>query len=261
MNQIRLRLRAIGIVRYSIPVILLLAAWQFVAMSGWTSAALFPPPTRVVMAGIEMAKSGELLRDIIASFGRLALGLVFGSGVGVFVGLVTGRVSWVRDAIEPLIQLFRPLPPVAIIPLVIVWFGIGEFAKIFSIAFAVFFPVWVNTHAGARQIPQKLLWGASTLTNSRLRTFRRVILPASLPFIVAGLRVGIAIGFVMVFVAELAGASEGIGYLISVSHLAYRIDKMMAGLVVLGASGALADYLFSVSVIRLSPWLKLPLSK
>lgn len=230
-------------------------------MSGWIPSALFPPPDKVLRAGVEMARTGELFLHVRASAGRLAWGLVAGGFFGVLVGLLTGRLQVVSDAISPLIQLFRPLPPVAIIPLVIVWFGIGEFAKVFSIAFAVFFPVWIGTHSGARQIPQRFLWGASTLMKSRVKLLRQVILPASLPFVVAGVRVGIAVAFVMVFVAELAGASSGIGYVISVSHLAYRIDRMMVGLIVLGAFGALVDLAFDSAMTRMCPWLKLAQAK
>lgn len=243
-------------IRFILPILVFLIAWELVSRSGWINAALFPPPSKVVLALIEMIRSGEMLRDIQASYLRLLLGLCIGAVVGVLLGLLTGRIKVVADIVSPLVQVFRPLPPVAIIPLVIVWLGIGESAKIFSIAFAVFFPVWLNTHLGAQQIPQRLLWSASTLTTSQLKIFLRVIFPASLPFIVAGLRTGIAIAFVMVFVSELAGASEGIGYEISVSHLAYRIDRMMAALAVLGASGALADYLFARGIVRSYPWLK-----
>jgi len=236
-------------------------AWEFFSRSGWVNSALFPPPTKVLLALWEMIKSGEILRDLRASYVRLLLGLSSGALFGVGVGLLTGRLKFAADIVSPLIQLFRPLPPVAIIPLVIVWFGIGETAKIFSSGFAVFFPVWLNTHLGAEQVPQRLLWSASTLTSSRLKVFFRVIFPASLPFIVAGMRTGIAVAFVMVFVAELMGASEGIGYEISTAHLAYRIDKMMAALAVLGASGALADFLFAKAIIWKYPWLRFSRAK
>lgn len=243
-------------VRIILPVVSFLVGWEVISRSGWISIALLPPPSRVVMALVQMIRSGELLIDLAASLMRLIIGLVAGTLVGVALGLLTGRVRALADVFSPLIQVFRPLPPVAIVPLVIVWFGIGETAKIFSIGFAVFFPIWLNTHLGAQQVPQRLLWSASTLTRSRSKIFWRVMFPAALPFIVAGLRVGIAIAFVMVFVSELAGASEGIGYRISVSHLAYRIDRMIAALAVLGACGALADYLFARGVEWKYPWLK-----
>lgn len=244
------------LLRLSLPVVAFLILWELVSSSGAVNAALFPPPTKVASALMEMIRSGEMLKDMRASYWRLFVGLCGGTAVGVSLGLLTGRVRAISEVLTPLIQLFRPLPPVAIIPLVIVWFGIGEPAKFFSIGFAIFFPVWLNTHLGAQQVPQKLLWSASTLTSSRLKIFLRVVYPAALPFTVAGLRVGISIAFVMVFVAELAGASEGIGYQISTAHLAYRIDRMIASLAVLGASGAIADYLFTKGSLRIYPWLK-----
>jgi ABC-type nitrate/sulfonate/bicarbonate transport system permease component len=238
--------------RLSIPVVAFLAAWEVASRSGAVSPVLFPPPSRVFATLFSLTASGQLITDALASYRRLIVGLSFGSAVGVLVGLFTGRVKRIADALVPLIHLFRPLPPVAIIPLIIVWFGIGEPAKYFSIAFAVFFPVWLNTHLGAQQIPEKIMWCASTLTRSRLRKLRSVVFPAALPFIVAGLRVGLALSFTMVFVSELMGSSEGIGYEIHISQLAYRIDRMMASLALLGASGFLADFLFTKGIGLLS---------
>jgi len=249
------------IIRNVAPIIVVLIGWEFLSGSGLVNAALFPPPSKVVIALLEMVRSGEMLRDMRASYLRLIIGLICGAVTGTAVGLLTGRVRLVADILTPLIQILRPLPPVAIIPLVIVWFGIGEPAKLFSIAFAVFFPVWTNSHLGAQQVPQRLLWSASTLTTSRLKIFWRVIFPAALPFTAAGLRIGIAVGFVMVFVSELMGSSEGLGYQISVANLAYRIDKMMAALAVLGASGAIADSLFAAGILKVFPWLKFSQTK
>lgn len=240
----------------ALSIALMLTVWELLSRSGIVNVALFPPPTKVLIALFDLARSGDLLRDITASYFRVFVGLFIGSALGIVIGLLTGRVHLVNNWLSPIIQGFRPLPPVAIIPLVIVWFGIGESAKVFSIGFAVFFSVWLNTHLGSQQVPQRLLWGASTLTKSQSKILLRVIFPAALPFIVAGIRTGIAVSFVLVFVSELAGASSGIGYQISLSHLAYRIDRMMAALVVLGASGAMLDYLFAKGVVYFYPWLK-----
>jgi ABC-type nitrate/sulfonate/bicarbonate transport system ATPase subunit/ABC-type nitrate/sulfonate/bicarbonate transport system permease component len=241
--------------RFLPPVIAFLVVWEALSRSGLVNVALFPPPTAVMTAGVDLAHSGELGRDVLASLMRIAVGLLGGVLAGISVGLLTGRSARAAQLLEPLVQLFRPLPPVALIPLIIVWFGIGEAAKFFSIAFAVFFPVWLNTHLGARQIPKRLLWSAATMTASRGRIFAEVILPAAVPFIVAGVRTGVALAFIMVFVAELAGASTGLGYQISISHLAYRIDKMMAALAVLGGLGAITDLLVHKATLRLLPWL------
>ena len=255
---------------FIIPVIASCVAWEIVAVSGLVNPSLFPPPTKVARALIGLMKSGVLLSDLQASVWRLIVGLALGSLWGVAIGLITGRVKVAAAVLTPIIQLVRPLPPVALIPLIIVWFGIGDGAKIISIASAVFFPVWINTHVGAEQIPKVYVWRARLLTSSSLDRFTRVLLPASLPylfkrlifhaslpFIVAGIRTGIAFAFIMVFVSELAGASQGLGYRISVTHLSYRIDEMIAALMVLGALGAFTDHLFIKGVKWRYPWLAL----
>ena len=149
----------------------------------------------------------------------------------------------------------------AVIPLVIVWFGIGEVSKVFSIAFAVFFPVWIATHLGTQSIPNSWVWTAQTFKPGRVQLLLRVIFPAALPYVVPGLRTGMAIAFVMVFVSELAGASSGVGYQISVSHLAYRVDRMMASLAVLAVLGASADFLTTRALYLALPWLKYSVQK
>lgn len=239
-----------------IPIIIFLILWEALANSNLVNSTLFPPPTKVFTAFIVLLLTGELLSDIKSSIWRVILGLIIGSFAGIVTGLLTGRIAFFNKSLSPLIQIFRSFPPVAIIPLVIAWIGIGETAKLFSISFAVFFPVWINTHTGASKIPLHYLQATSVLTKSTYKKWILVILPASLNFIVAGIRTGIAIAFIMVFVSELAGASSGIGYLISVSHLAYRMDNMIAGLIVLGALGALTDYVFTNMMRVIFPWIE-----
>lgn len=241
---------------FILPIIFSLAIWEIISRSGFVSPGLFPPPSKVAVALLGMVTAGTLFTDLRASVWRLIPGLFIGSAIGVFVGLLTGRIQSLAAALSPIIQMLRPLPPVAIIPLVIVWFGIDDSAKIFSIAFSVFFPVWINTHIGARQIPRAFLWSARLLTPSSVKIFREVIFPAALPFIFAGIRTSTAIAFIMVFVSELVGASSGLGYRISVTHLVYRIDEMIAALIVLGALGAIADQLLVFATHKFFPWLK-----
>jgi ABC-type nitrate/sulfonate/bicarbonate transport system permease component len=241
--------------------VLFVLIWEALGRSGIVSSSLFCPPSKVLAALAEMALSGELLRDVKVSLGRAMAGLFVGSSTGIVIGMLTGRVERLNDFLSPVLELFRPLPPVAIIPLVIVWFGIGEPSKVFSIAFAVFFPVWVNVHTGAKRVPPAFLWSAATLKLGRIRTLLLVIFPSALPFVIAGFRTGIALSFVMVFVSELAGASSGIGYQISVSHLAYRVDRMMAALLVLGIAGSIVDFLSIRLVYAMFPWLKISAEK
>ncbi len=245
-----------GFLGFILPLLFVTALWETASRTGMVPHALFPPPSSVLAALWDMILNRTIFFDLYESGWRLTVGLIIGSFVGIFLGILTGRLAWIDRGITPIIQALRPLPPVAIIPLVIVWFGIDNGAKIFSIAFAVFFPVWISAHVGAKQIPKIFLWSAGLLTTSKWKTMRHVIFPASLPFIIAGIRTAIAIAFVMVFVSELSGASSGLGYRISVASLSYRMDQMIAALFILGALGAMTDYLFIVVTQKLFPWLR-----
>lgn len=237
-------------------IIAVLAVWEIVSRSGLVNPRLFPPPTAVTQVLREWAASGELVRDVAGSLWRIVLGLAIGGFLGIGIGLLTGRFRHFRRWLAPVIQILRPLPPVAIVPLVIVWLGIGNGAKLFSIAFAVFFPTWINVHVGTTAIPANYLRSARLLSKSRARLLFRVVLPATASFAVAGIRTGIAIAFIMAYVTELAGASSGIGYRISVTQLAYRIDGMVAALTVLAGLAALTDLAFTHLTNRLLPWLR-----
>jgi len=240
-----------------VPLIVVLVIWEIMSDVRVVNPALFPPPSDVARVLGSSTTRSTLLSDLSSSLWRMLAGLGIGSALGIAVGLLTGRISTFEKALAPIIHALRPLPPVALIPIFIVWFGIGDMAKVIAIAFAVFFPVWINTHIGAERISHVFLWSARLLTRSKGKLFRSIVFPAALPFIVAGMRTGIAFAFIMVFVSELAGASSGIGYRISVSHLAYRIDEMMAALVVLGALGALTDQVFVRGTRKMFPWLSL----
>ncbi|MEJ7739355.1 MAG: ABC transporter permease [Chitinophagaceae bacterium] len=239
-----------------VPILLFILLWQVVSSNEIINSKLFPPPTEVLDALLFWIKSGVFWVDVNASIWRMLAGFLIGSLLGILAGMLTGRFRKINFTIVPLIQIFRPLPPVAIIPLVIVWLGIYDPAKIFSISFAVFFPVWINAHLGANSIPKNYLRSAGLLTTSKLHIFYAVLFPAALPSVIAGLRTAIPIAFVMVYVSEIAGASAGLGYRISISHLAYRIDIMMAALFVLALAGALTDLLFTFLVRIVFPWIK-----
>lgn len=240
-----------------VPLAVLLLTWEFLCQRQYLDPLLFPPPTRIGAAFSAWRASGLLWTDVVTSYGRMLSGFALGATTGIALGLATGRSHRIDVVVSPVLQALRPLPPVAIIPLVIAWLGIGTSAKVFSTAFAVLFPVWISTHIGASTVSHEFIWGARVLGASQARTLFLVVLPAALPSMLAGLRTGISTAFVMVYVAELAGASSGLGYRIAVAHLAYRIDLMMAALATLAAAGALADSAFAGLVRLLVPWLHL----
>ncbi len=228
---------------------LILLVWQIGTEIGFANPALFPSPIAVLIAGADWFYTGQLLTDMGTSIGRLLAGLVLGSVFGVLIGLAMGRILFLDETVAPLLHILRAFPPVAIIPLIIVWLGIGDIAKIFSIAFAVFFPVWISALIGAKSIPKEYLKAAKIYSKSRQHTFTHVVIPATIPFLINGLRIGIGVGFIMVFVSELAGSSSGLGYFIASSQIIFRIDAMIAGLMVLGLLSAFTDYLL-VSIIH-----------
>lgn len=236
---------------------LLTVFWQSIVSVGVVSQALFPSPVQVLNSQLQWFFSGQLLTDVFASFWRMAFGLVLGSTLGVLIGLLMGQIFFSEETIAPIFHILRAFPPVAIIPLVIVWFGIGDTAKIFSIAFAVFFPVWLSAFLGSKSIHRDYLRVAKLFSKSKTKTFFRVIIPATTPFLVNGVRIGIATAFIMVFVSELAGASTGLGYRIALAQITYQIDLMVAGLMVLGIFAAGTDHLFVFFSRKLFPWVEL----
>ena len=253
-------------IKISLPIVAFLILWEIIGRAEvFSPPHFFPPLSQVLEAmwewqmgreiGGKLVGKGNLVRDLHSSLSRAGGGFILGSSAAILTGMVTGRIHWINKSLAPLIQLFRPVPPVALIPLVIVWFGIGEMSKVLSISYAVFFPVWINTHIGAQEIAKSFLWSARSLKVRGISILWKVIFPGALPFIIAGLRTGAAMAILMVFVAEQTGASEGLGYRIWNSNLDYRIDLMIAGLFLLGLMGATADFLLTKSMTGVFPWL------
>jgi ABC-type nitrate/sulfonate/bicarbonate transport system permease component len=234
-----------------------LAIWQFMSSTDVINSNLIPPPSRVFLAIKEWARSGELLKDFLDSIWRAVIGLYIGSIIGISLGLLTGRNEKMNYLLTPILNIFKAFPPVAMLPVFITLFGIGNFSKIFSISFASIFPLWVNTHLGASTIPVEYIRSAKLLTKSKYKYFIDVIVPASMNSIIAGFRISIAISFIMLYVSELAGASSGLGYQISSSHLAYRMDKMFGALIILGLSATLIDLIFNKLIKYFFPWVQL----
>jgi NitT/TauT family transport system permease protein len=234
-----------------------LCVWWGIAEAGFLNPALFPPPQAAFIALVEMLGSGELLLDITATMRRVVVGYALGSSLGIIVGILTARVTAINQTVGQLIQVLRPIPPISLVPLAVVWLGLGELSKTSIIMWGVFFPVWVSTHVGVSGISKELIWAAQSLGAGGSRVLMRVVLPASLRYVVSGMRVAIAIAFICVVVAEMAGALEGLGYKINKSYVVFRVDRMLADLVVLGLLGALSDVGFAKLVNRLMPWYRL----
>lgn len=237
-------------------VLLFLLVWEIAPrVVPGVNTKMFPPPSHIAAVFAEMSwGTGEIWPHVGASLQRALWGFLLGSSTGILVGVVTGRSRVLRHLSDPVIHGLRSIPAIAIVPLAIVWFGLGDVSKVMLIAWGTFFPVWLNTFIGVRDIPPVFLRSAASLGASRTASVLQVALPAALPFVFAGLRHATSVAFVVVVAAELVGAELGLGYLISFAHLVFRVDIMFVGLIYLGAIGFAADQLFAWLLHRLFPW-------
>lgn len=239
-----------------LPIPGFLVLWELISRSGLYNIKLFPPPTTVALAFIEMAEEGVLLSDIFISLTRVIVGFSLGSMLGIGFGILAGRSKLFERTLGQLIQLFRPIPIIAFVSLSMIWFGLGEMSKYFLILWGVFFPVWLNTYTGVTKVAVSYIRAAQSFGASKKNILFEIIIPAALPYIATGLRIGISYAYICLVVAEITGASQGLGYRIELTRLVFRIDKMIAVLVVLGVLGALSDWFFVWCRNKWLPWYK-----
>jgi ABC-type nitrate/sulfonate/bicarbonate transport system permease component len=246
-------LRRIGL--NVLGVLIFVAAWEAVPRySSWINEVLFPPPSQVIQTFVPMLWSGEIARNIVVSLARAASGFAVALVLGLAAGLLTARVRTLQYLAEPLLHGFRAIPTIALVPLSILWFGIGEPSKVALVAWGAFFPIWITTFIGVRDVHVVYLRSAACLGASRIATLLLIVLPAALPFILSGIRQAIAVSLIVLVAAELSGASAGVAYMMSQGHQLFRVDIMFIGLVLLGTFGFLADRIFVALARRLFPW-------
>lgn len=201
-----------------------------------------------------MILSGEIAHNVIVSLGRAGAGFMIATVLGIAAGVMTARLRVLQHLTEPLLHGFRAIPVIALVPVSVLWFGIGETAKIVLVATGAFFPIWIATFIGVRDVHIVYLRSAACLGAGRIATMFWVILPAALPFILAGLRQAMAISLIVLVAAELSGATAGVAYMMSMGHQLFRVDVMFIGLLLLGTLGFLFDRLFVLLTHRLFPW-------
>src|SRR5687768_1021990 len=213
-----------------------------------------PGPWLVVGSLADLAAKGQLWIHVRATLERVAVGFATGAGLGVALGLAAGHLRVVRDVVEPVVEMLRPIPPLAVLPLFIVWVGIGEPSKVGFVTYATFFPIFLTTVTGVRQIDPLLLRAAQSLGARGPRLFVRVILPAALPDILTGLRLGVALAFFVIVISEFIGAEHGLGYLINDGRNFFLVPQMLGAAVVLGLLGYAGNGLVRLLERRLTRW-------
>ena len=221
----------------------LLIVWEVISrISGW-SAHIFPDPITVVGSLFELVVNGTLLRHTVASLYRVTAGFYMAILLGIPLGMILGRLRFVRSLVNPLIQFLRPISPLAWIPLAMLWFGIGDRPAIFLIFLSSFFPLVVSTTAAVLHINPTYFQVAANFKFTRIETVTKIIIPAIIPEIVTALRITVTIAWLVVVAAEMIAVQSGLGYLILDARNALRMDYVMDGMIVIGLIGLFLDVL------------------
>jgi ABC-type nitrate/sulfonate/bicarbonate transport system permease component len=211
---------------------------------------LIPPPFEVLRTAIPMVLSGEIATDVAISMSRILVGFVVGSVTGIVVGVLLGRIRLLHDLLDPIIELLRYLSPTAMIPIAVIWFGIGELSKYFLIFWGTFFIVLINTIAGVWRAPVTRQRAAECLGANRLQIFVLVVIPSSVPYIVTGMRVAMASSFMSIIPAEILAADSGIGYLLQKSSMLLQTNRIFVALLTICLLGFVVDRIFRLLVDR-----------
>ncbi|MFT3819696.1 MAG: aliphatic sulfonate ABC transporter permease SsuC [Rubrivivax sp.] len=219
----------------------LLLLWELASHAGWLSARVLPEPLAVLQACWTLLWSGELWQHVAVSSRRALLGLAIGGGLGLLAGLLTGSFRAAETLLDTSLQMLRNIPALALIPLVILWFGIDESAKLFLVALGVFFPIYLNTFHGIRAVDPGLIEMARSYGLRGWALYRHVILPGALPSVLVGLRFALGLMWVILIVAETISAQAGIGYLTMNAREFLQTDVVLLGILLYAALGKLAD--------------------
>ena len=220
----------------------LLVLWEALAQTGRVPVLFLPSPLGVLAEGWEMLRSGELLGHVAASLHRLVLGFALGAAAGIVVGVVVGFFAAAEAVGTPVLAATFPIPKIALLPLLILWLGLGEPSKVAVIALGVFFPMAINTFTGVRQADPLLVRAAVAFGARRWSIIRKVILPSALPMIFAGLRLGAGTALLLLVAAEMIAVESGIGFLVLHAGNLMQTTKLMVGIVLLSLLGVLSHW-------------------
>jgi NitT/TauT family transport system permease protein len=232
----------------------LLVLWELVTRTGWVPALFLPSPLNVIESGVAMLRSGELVTHVLTSLRRIVLGFGLGALGGVSVGLAVGFWSLAEAVSTPLIAATFPIPKIALLPLLILWLGIGEASKVAVITLGVFFPMAINTYTGVRSADPLLIRAAVSFGAGRWSLIRKVMLPSALPMIFAGLKLGAGTSLLLLVAAEMIAANAGIGFLVLHAQNLMETTKLMVGVVLLSILGVATHWLLARAERAAIPW-------
>ncbi len=240
--------------RSLLVLLLFVSLWEVAARLGWVSPLFFPAPTLIFYTFFTMLASGQLWQHGMASLLRLGAGVLIGAGLGVPLGILMGWSPRLRAVFDPLLAALHPIPKIAIFPIILIIFGIGETSKIVIIAMSAFFPAVINSMTGVRNLDPVYFEVARNYGANRLNTFTRVLLPGSLPMVLSGIRLATNTGLLIGIAVELLGARYGLGVLIWFSWQTLRVEELYATLLAVALLGLLFNSGFKFLSRLVTPW-------
>lgn len=249
----------LGLMIGALTLLSLLGLWTLAAAKGWSSPVFLPSPTKVWAAlwraGTQGYANASLWQHIGASLGRVMAALACTMAVGVPLGLIIATSKVGRGILDPLIEFIRPLPPLAYLPLIIIWCGIGEPSKILVISIAMLAPIVISTVSGARAAGETQIRAAKACGATPVQLVREVMLPAALPSILTGMRIALGAGWTTLVAAELVAATRGLGYMIQSAAQFLVTDMVIAGILVISALATLSEVILRQLERRFLPWI------
>lgn len=235
-------------------VIAFLIFWEASVQLGWVKPFLVAAPSMVASEMIELTASGELPGHIWASMVRVLSGYLTALVTGVILGSLMGWFRLLDDIVDPLVELFRPVSPLAILPLAILWLGIGQASKIFIVWYACFFPVLLNTYAGVRSVARSSVEAAMTLGAKPDEMLRYVVFFNSLPMVMTGARISFAVGMIVIIASEMVASNQGLGYMILTAQQTFKTTELYVGIVTIALLGFIGDRILRWLRTVLCPW-------
>ncbi|WP_158971649.1 ABC transporter permease [Chachezhania sediminis] len=234
--------------------VVLIAFWEWGSRSGFISSLVLPAPSEAFEAFMDLARSGDLGRHLAASLRRLVIGFVCGTTLGLIVGMLIGLNSIARAGLAPLVSAIFPIPKIALLPLFIIWFGIGEGSKVATILFGSFFPTVIATYSGIDGVDRTLIRMGQSFGLGRMAIIRKIVFPATLPAILSGMRISASISIILLVAAEMIGAEYGIGAYVLLAGNLMSTDQLIAGVAMLSILGLIVNFLISRAEKYLLSW-------
>jgi NitT/TauT family transport system permease protein/sulfonate transport system permease protein len=241
--------------RISVIVIILLL-WEMSARLGLLNAQILSSPSEIAHSFFQLITTRSLLFDVMYSVKRVLIGVIIGSLLGIIAALFLGLNRTVENYLGFIIEIIRPIPPIAWIPIAILWFGIGDAPAYFLVSLGAFFPLFTNIIKAIKNIESKYVNLALSLGASKSLVFRKILIPIVLPNLMTGLRVGIGVGWIIVITAEMVGAQSGLGYMIQLNRIMLQMPNVIVGMITIGIIGLLLSFAMNFIEGLIIPWQK-----